>query len=52
MDGLSDWMVEVWHGEAVRIPDGRMPEGTALHLYLFFGNKAGTRFSPSVYVAT
>ena len=29
---------------------GKMPEGTALHLYLFFGNKAGTRFSPSVYV--
>ena len=36
----------------VAVPDGGMPEGTALHLYLFFGNKAGTRFSPSVYVAT
>ena len=36
----------------VVVPDGGMPEGTALHLYLFFGNKAGTRFSPSVYVAT
>ena len=34
----------------VAVPDGGMPEGTALHLYLFFGNKAGTRFSPSVYV--
>ena len=34
----------------VAVPDGGMPEGTALHLYLFFGNKAGTRFSPSVYL--
>lgn len=52
MDGLSDWMVEVWHGEAVRMTGGRMPEGTALHLCLFFGHKAGMRFSHGVYVAT
>ena len=33
----------------VDIPAAKQPEGTPLHLYLFFGNKDSTRFSPSVY---
>ena len=33
----------------VNIPEGKQPEGTPLHLYLFFGNKNSTRFSPSTY---
>lgn len=33
----------------VDIPSAKQPEGTPLHLYLFFGNKDMTRFSPSVY---
>lgn len=34
----------------VRIPPVGQPEGTLLHLYLFFGSEKGDRFSPSVYV--
>lgn len=34
----------------VEIPAAGMPDGTPLHLYLFFGNVRGDRFSPSVYV--
>ena len=32
------------------IPSLEQPDDTALHLYLFFGNLACTRFSPSAYV--
>lgn len=34
----------------VKIPSGDQPEGTPLHLYLFFGNKELARFSPSEYI--
>lgn len=34
----------------VTIPDGGEPETTDLHLYLFFGDRKGERFSSSVYI--
>lgn len=34
----------------VEIPSVGQPDGTPLHIYLFFGNEAGTRFSPSAYI--
>lgn len=33
----------------VEIPSAKQPEGTPLHLYLFFGNENPNRFSPSEY---
>lgn len=33
----------------VEIPAGEQPDGTPLHLYLFFGNENPYRFSPSEY---
>lgn len=34
----------------IEIPPADQPEGTRLHLYLFFGNEEFTQFSPSEYV--
>ncbi len=34
----------------VDIPSAGQPDGTRLHLYLFFGNEMANRFSPSVYM--
>ena len=34
----------------VTIPSVEQPDGTPLHLYLFFGNEKQERFSPSEYV--
>ena len=34
----------------VEIPPAKQPDGTPLHLYLFFGNENPNRFSPSEYV--
>ena len=34
----------------VEIPSAKQPDGTPLHLYLFFGNENPNRFSPSEYV--
>ncbi len=34
----------------IEIPSGDQPEGTPLHLYLFFGDNELARFSPSEYV--
>ena len=34
----------------VDIPSAGQPDGTRLHLYLFFGNEMSNRFSPSGYV--
>ena len=34
----------------VDVPSAGQPDGTRLHLYLFFGNKMSSRFSPSEYV--
>ena len=35
---------------SIAIPPAGQPEGTQLHLYLFFGNENPDRFSPSEYV--
>ena len=34
----------------IEIPEACQPEGTRLHLYLFFGNEELNQFSPSEYV--
>ena len=34
----------------IEIPTAKQPDGTPLHLYLFFGNENPNRFSPSEYV--
>ena len=36
-------------GVTIEIPSGDQPEGTPLHLYLFFGDSELARFSPSEY---
>ena len=38
-------------GVTVNIPPAGQPEGTLLHLYLFFGNEVLDRFSPSAYAS-
>jgi len=48
---INNSMARRGDGEvSIKIPEIGQPEGTRLHLYLFFGNEELDRFSPSEYV--